>query len=157
MAAAQNAEALLVVPHTFPLPGSLWPGPVAAAPCKMQLPLSLPAPALAPFLLMEVSPSSSSSSASLLWKTHFAHALVLPHAAQHSLQLPTLFTPTFACCQPQSLVGSGHIFVGASGGGAGGDGGGAGPGGSPAQWIFPLLPSSRGSHVTVVPLRKPRA
>ena len=101
-----------------------------------------------------------SSEASPLRKTHFAHALVLPHTPQHSPQLPTRFVPTFAYRQLQSLTGSGHVFVGVGGvggGGAGGPGGGGGgPGGSPAQWIRPLGPSSLESQATVVPLKKLR-
>jgi hypothetical protein len=110
------------VPQTFPLPGPRLFGPVASAPWKTHVP-----------------GSSAEEGAFLLWKTHFAHLLVLLHAPQHSLQLPTLFIPTFACGQLQSLAASGHVFVGGSGVGAGGDGpgggdgGGDGPGGSPAQ------------------------
>ena len=127
------------MPHTFPLPGPSLFGPFAFAPWRMHVP---------------------GAEASPLRKTHFAHAPLLLHTAQHSPQLSTCFVPTFACGQLQSLAGSGHVFVGGSGaggsGGGGGAGGGDGPGGSPAQWIRPFGPSSLGSQVTVVPLRKLR-
>jgi hypothetical protein len=133
------------VPHTLPLPGPSRCGPIALLPWSAHR------------------PDGSAAEASPLWKTHLAHALLLLHTSQHSLQLSTRLDPTFACGQLQSLAGCGHVFVGGSGGGGGGGGGGNGgggggdgPGGSPAQWMRPFGPSSLGSQLTVVPLAKLR-